>query len=271
VPELPEVETTRRGIEPHLIKGRIQHVRVRNRQLRWPVPEGLEEELRGQVIERVERRAKYLLLGTARGTAILHLGMSGSLRVLAEAIEPGKHDHVDIVLEDGKTLRYRDPRRFGCLLWTNEEPDKHPLLRKLGPEPLSKSFHGGVLYEKSRGRRVAVKQFIMDHHTVVGVGNIYASEALHHSRIHPHRACGRVGKERYQKLSDCIKTTLAKAIDAGGTTLKDFSKSDGQPGYFKQELHVYGRDGEGCLQCSATIARSVLGQRATYFCPECQR
>ncbi|MGB9429648.1 MAG: bifunctional DNA-formamidopyrimidine glycosylase/DNA-(apurinic or apyrimidinic site) lyase [Gammaproteobacteria bacterium] len=271
MPELPEVETARRGIEPHLLGRTVTAIKVRERHLRWPVPRALVQALRGQRIESVTRRGKYLLLETAAGTAILHLGMSGSLRVLAADTPAGKHDHVDIVLNSGKALRLRDPRRFGTLLWTMGNPARHKLLRALGPEPLGDGFNGDYLFAKSRKRKVAIKNFIMDSHIVVGVGNIYASESLFLARIHPERAAGRISHARYVALTKSIRKVLNAAIKSGGTTLRDFSRADGEPGYFRQHLRVYDREGKACEHCGASIRSCVTGQRTTYYCPHCQR
>jgi formamidopyrimidine-DNA glycosylase len=270
MPELPEVETTRRGIEPHLLGRVITGLIVRERRLRWPIPRTLLKALPGQRIEAISRRGKYLLLQTAAGTAILHLGMSGSLRVLPGSTPPQKHDHVDIVFDNNQVLRLRDPRRFGTLLWTTSDPSRHKLLRTLGPEPLSVDFSGDYLFEKSRGRKVAVKSFIMDSHVVVGVGNIYASETLFLAGIHPERAAGRISQARYQLLADSIRKVLSAAIKAGGTTLRDFVREDGAPGYFRQHLRVYDHEGRPCKRCKTPIVASVTGQRATYYCPRCQ-
>ena len=249
----------------------MTEVTVRDPRLRWPVPEEIVEELPGQVIHNVQRRAKYLLIGTPSGTAILHLGMSGSLRILERLVPPGKHDHVDILLDSEHYLRFNDPRRFGCLLWTRGDPLAHPLLSKLGPEPLGKEFHGEHLFRRSRGRRASVKQFLMDAATVVGVGNIYASEALFKAGIHPGRQAGRVSRQRMNLLAESVKAVLEDAISAGGTTLRDFTASDGTPGYFAQELNVYGRAGEPCTVCGDAIRQKVLGQRSTFYCKSCQR
>lgn len=271
MPELPEVETTRRGISPHLLDRLVTGVTIRDSRLRWPVPEEIVAELPGQVIHYVRRRAKYLLIGAPNGTAILHLGMSGSLRVLKRAVPPGKHDHVDIMLDSDRYLRFNDPRRFGCLLWTRGDPLEHPLLSKLGPEPLGKEFDGEYLFRRSRGRRVSIKQFLMDSATLVGVGNIYASEALFRAGIHPGRQAGRVARPRMELLAESVKEVLEDAIRAGGTTLRDFTTSDGSPGYFSQKLCVYGRAGEPCTVCGGAIMHKVLGQRSTYYCKSCQR
>ena len=270
MPELPEVETSRRGIAPWVENQRVTDVIVRDRRLRWPVPEHLEERLEGQTIRSVRRRAKYLFLDTDGGSAIMHLGMSGSLRII-EADEPaGRHDHVDLRMASGKALRFRDPRRFGSLLWSTV-PEEHPLIRSLGPEPLSDAFDGEHLWNASRGRRVAIKQLVMNAGIVVGVGNIYASEALFIAGIHPRRRSDRIARHRMDLLADAIRQVLAKAIDAGGTTLRDFYGGDGAPGYFRQELAVYARDGEPCVRCEAPLSAIVLGQRSTFYCKHCQR
>lgn len=270
MPELPEVETSRRGIAPWLEKQEVTAVTVRERRLRWPIPRVIDRELPGQFIRSLRRRAKYLLFETDRGTLLLHLGMSGSLRIADPAEPPGVHDHVDIVAANGKALRFRDPRRFGSLLWTRN-PGTHPLLRNLGPEPLEPGFDGNWLYGRARGRRVAVKSFIMDSSVVAGVGNIYANEALFAAGIHPKRRADRVALPRMEALAQAIREVLTRAIDAGGTTLNDFHGADGEPGYFEQELKVYGRDGEPCPRCRAPLAVAVVGQRSTFYCPRCQR
>lgn len=270
MPELPEVETTRRGIEPHVVGQRVRRVIVRDARLRWPVPEDLDVRLSGQRIEAVERRAKYLLIKAERGTLIGHLGMSGSLRLVPADQPPAKHEHVDIELESGLSLRYTDPRRFGALLWT-QDPLAHVLLSKLGPEPLTAAFDGGRLYELSRGRSMAVKPFIMDNAVVVGVGNIYAAEALFAAGIDPRRAAGSISRARYDRLAEEIKKVLARSIESGGTTLRDFIGGDGAPGYFKQELFVYGRKGEFCKVCGTGLQEIRLGQRASVYCRKCQR
>ncbi len=270
MPELPEVETSRRGIAPWVEKQQVRGVVVRDRRLRWPIPVDIDRELPGQVIRSLRRRAKYLLFETSAGTAMLHLGMSGSLRII-DADEPaGKHDHVDIQFESGKAVRFRDPRRFGSLLWTHN-PFEHDLLRSLGPEPLSDEFDGDYLWQKARGRRVSIKQFIMNGSIVVGVGNIYASEALFLAGIHPKRRADRISARRMMLLVDAIKTVLQNAIEAGGTTLRDFHGGDGEPGYFQQMLEVYGRDGEPCRRCKRLLSVVVLGQRSTFYCKDCQK
>lgn len=271
MPELPEVETTRRGIAPVLTGRRVTAVRVRQPRLRRPVPASLARELPGQRIEAVMRRGKYLLLQTPAGVVIAHLGMSGSLRILARDAPPGPHDHVDIVFEGGVVLRLRDPRRFGLVLWTRGDPLRHALLRDLGPEPLDEAFGGAYLTARSRGRRAPVKAFLMDARTVVGVGNIYANEALACAGIHPLRAAGRISAGRYERLAACIREVLRAAIEAGGTTLRDFRDGSGRPGYFAVSLGVYGRTGEPCPRCGAPIRCVRQGQRSTWYCPRCQR
>ncbi|MFU6374414.1 bifunctional DNA-formamidopyrimidine glycosylase/DNA-(apurinic or apyrimidinic site) lyase [Pseudomonas otitidis] len=270
MPELPEVETTRRGIAPYLEGQRVSRVVVRERRLRWPIPEDLDVRLSGQRFVAVERRAKYLLLQAETGTLISHLGMSGSLRLVEAGLEAARHEHVDIELESGLALRYTDPRRFGALLWSLD-PHGHELLRNLGPEPLTEAFDGDRLFSLSRGRSMAVKPFIMDNAVVVGVGNIYATEALFAAGIDPRREAGSVSRARYLKLAGEIKRILANAIERGGTTLRDFVGGDGQPGYFQQELFAYGRGGDFCKVCGSTLREVRLGQRASVYCPRCQR
>lgn len=270
MPELPEVETTRRGVEPWSLCQRVVAVQVREPRLRWPVPPDLALRLQGQAIEAVERRAKYLLFRTAGGSLLVHLGMSGSLRVIHDASPLLRHDHVEILLASGDRLRFNDPRRFGCMLWL-EPGASHPLLDGLGPEPLSVDFSGEVLYHRSRGRRGPVKPFLMDGHIVVGVGNIYANEALFLAGIRPDRPAGRIGLARYQRLADHVKQVLTSAISQGGTTLRDFVGGDGKPGYFAQQLYVYGRGGEPCKHCQRPLRECRLGQRATVYCVTCQR
>jgi formamidopyrimidine-DNA glycosylase len=271
MPELPEVETTRRGIEPHMHGHAIAGLVVRQRQLRWPVPARLEQRLRGQTIDAVQRRGKYLLLSVGEGTLIIHLGMSGSLRIIRDEQPPGKHDHVDLLLDNGARLRFTDPRRFGAWLWTGEAPERHPLLASLGPEPLDERFNAVDLHSLSRSRKLAVKSFIMDSHVVVGVGNIYANEALFRAGIHPGRAAGRISQQRYRQLVDAIKAVLEEAIRQGGTTLRDFVGGEGKPGYFSQQLQVYGRRQAPCPRCATPIREARIGQRSSFFCPACQR
>jgi formamidopyrimidine-DNA glycosylase len=270
LPELPEVETTRSGIEPHIVQQTVFSVLVRQAQLRWPIPETLASQLPGQVINKVLRRGKYLLLETQRGTLIIHLGMSGSLRILDPNVPPQKHDHVDIQFSSGVVLRYTDPRRFGCLLWVTDAVASHPLLIKLGPEPLEPNFDPEYLFKRSRRRKAPVKMFIMDSHIVVGIGNIYANEALFMAGINPKRQAGSISKKRYGVLVAAIKTVLAQAIQVGGTTLRDFTGSSGNPGYFKQSLQVYGRGEMACVNCHTSLKEIRLGQRTTVYCPKCQ-
>ena len=270
MPELPEVETTRRGIIDHIKDRKIEQVVVRQRALRWPVPEDLSATLSGQPVIDVQRRAKYLLLRTPPGTLLIHLGMSGSLRILNREVPPAKHDHIDLVFTGNTCLRYTDPRRFGSFLWQEGDPNSHPLLSSLGPEPLTESFDGDHLFQASRNRHAPIKSFIMDNRVVVGVGNIYANEALFLSGIHPKRAAGRIGRSRYDRLATNIKHILSRAIEVGGTTLRDFTNSSGNPGYFKQSLQVYGRGKEACKTCSASLKEIRLGQRSTVYCPRCQ-
>jgi formamidopyrimidine-DNA glycosylase len=271
MPELPEVETTRRGIAPHLRGQRIAGVIVRNRALRWKVTPKLEAVLAGQTIRHVGRRAKYLLVGTDSGTLILHLGMSGSLRLITAGTPPGKHDHVDLVFDSGKVLRFTDPRRFGSVHWTTHDPLQHRLLRGLGVEPLGHELTGRYLHERSRGRTLAIKHFLMDSHIVVGIGNIYASEALYMAGINPRRAAGRVSRKKYDLLAEVIREVLTDAIRAGGTTLRDFVDGDGRPGYFRMHLNVYGKTGEPCISCRMPIREIRQGQRTTFYCPQCQK
>ncbi|WP_026292698.1 bifunctional DNA-formamidopyrimidine glycosylase/DNA-(apurinic or apyrimidinic site) lyase [Rubritalea marina] len=269
MPELPEVETSCRGIRPHLVGKSIDHIEVLNGQLRWPVSEEIHS-LRQAQVHSVSRRSKYILIETGDGHMIIHLGMSGSLRVI-DADEPlKKHDHLIFHLPDGKQMRYHDPRRFGCALWTHESPARHTLIRSLGPEPLSEAFTPEHLIQSCEGRQRTIKQHIMDGHVVVGVGNIYACEALHFSKINPKKPAAKVSKPKLRLLHQNIRKVLSNAIEQGGTTLRDFTKSDGQPGYFQQELYVYGREAEPCKVCDGTIKRVVLGQRSTFYCPRCQ-
>jgi formamidopyrimidine-DNA glycosylase len=270
MPELPEVETTRRGIAPSVIGQRIAQVTVRNPHLRWPVPRELDAELRGRIVTDVGRRGKYLLLSLEGGTLILHLGMSGHLRLLTRPRAVEKHDHIDIVFTNGHYLRLHDPRRFGAVCWTTSEPLKHPLLAHLGPEPLEQAFDGRYLYRESRGRKTSIKSFIMDSRIVVGVGNIYANEALFLAGIRPTRPAGRISIARYQYLADAIQQVLREAIAQGGTTLRDFLNSNGRPGYFEPHLKVYGREDLPCPRCDTTILQLRQGQRSTYYCQRCQ-
>lgn len=269
MPELPEVETTRAGLAPHLLGQRITSVIVRRPDLRWPIPADLPDLLLGQRVAAVRRRAKYLLIDVAGGSAIWHLGMSGSLRVLDAATPVRKHDHVDVALQSGRVLRFNDLRRFGCLLW-QAAGQVHPLLHNLGPEPLSDAFDGDHLWRCGQGRNTAVKTLLMDQRVVVGVGNIYAAESLFRAGIDPRRAAGRVSLRRYRQLADAVRTILHYAIRRGGTTLRDFISPDGAPGYFEQELFVYGRGGMPCRVCATPLRVMALAARATVWCPHCQ-
>jgi formamidopyrimidine-DNA glycosylase len=270
MPELPEVETTRRGLAPYVVGRSIAAVEVREPRLRWPVAKALSTKLAGQRIDALERRGKYLLFGTKAGTLLVHLGMSGSLRYLHDAPAHGLHDHVDMRFAGGGLLRFNDPRRFGSWLLTTA-PAKHRLLRDLGPEPLSAEFTAEYLWKASRGRQVAIKQQLMNGRIVVGVGNIYANEALYRAGIHPLRAAGRIAHARFEPLVTAVRDVLNDALAEGGTTLRNSVDGDGNPGYFRQRLNVYERDGEACKRCGARIVRRVHGQRATYFCPRCQK
>jgi formamidopyrimidine-DNA glycosylase len=271
MPELPEVETTRKGIEPHLLGQRISRVIVRQPRLRWPIPNDLPAQLKGRKVVTVGRRGKYLLIGFRHGHLLIHLGMSGSLRVLDATSPPQKHDHLDLCLSDGRCLRLRDPRRFGAVLWTGDPPDQHPLLASIGPEPLSDAFNGAYLHRQGMNRRSAIKNLIMDSHVVVGVGNIYASESLFRAGIHPSRGSNRISLARYQTLAEAIRSVLTEAIAQGGTTLRDFQQEDGRPGYFAQQLQVYGRAGDPCPKCGRPVLSRVIGQRSSFFCSHCQR
>jgi formamidopyrimidine-DNA glycosylase len=271
VPELPEVEITRRGLVPHLVGRRVETVLVRNRNLRWPIARNLGVRISGCTVRTVERRAKYLLIDCSNGWLIVHLGMSGSLRVLPQATPAEKHDHFDLVLDSGMIVRLTDPRRFGAVLWVAKNPHAHPLLADLAPEPLGAEFDAGWLHARTRGRSAAIKTVLMDSHTVVGVGNIYATESLFRARINPKTAAGKVSRERCDVLVHAIRETLSAAIDAGGSTLRDFVGSDGNPGYFQQNYYAYGRNGQPCRVCGRAIRLLRQGQRATFYCPQCQR
>lgn len=271
MPELPEVETTRRGIEPLVADKIVEKVRILNAALRWPVPAELIGILPGQKIHSVGRRSKYLLFAFDQGTLIVHLGMTGHLRLDLSASERRKHDHVEISFTDGSALRYNDPRRFGAILWTLADPLQHIRLASLGPEPFTADFNASYLYQLSRGRKLAVKPFLMDAHVVVGVGNIYASEALFGAGIAPVRSAGSISKAAYGRLVQSVTDILTAAIAAGGTTIRDFADAEGRPGYFTQKLCVYGRAGQACPSCETLIKQVKLGQRSTYYCPTCQR
>ena len=271
MPELPEVETTLRGLEPHLVGQRITGVAIRHTQLRWPIPKNLSKLLRGQTIRSIRRRAKYLLIEFDHGTLILHLGMSGSLRILPADTAPETHDHFDLLLANGLLMRLRDPRRFGAVLWHTGDPAQHPLLAKLGVEPLLDEFDTNYLYHATRKRSAALKLVIMDSHVVVGVGNIYANEALFRAGIRPQLAAGKLSKPRCARLVQTIRETLREAIKLGGSSLRDFVGSDGNPGYFQQHYWVYGRAGEPCKKCGTPIKQIRQGQRSSFYCPECQQ
>lgn len=270
MPELPEVETTCQGIKPYLEGKTVKRMTVRQPSLRWPIPLDKAKALEGQSIQKVSRRGKYILLDVADGYWLIHLGMSGSMRVVTTDELPRKHDHVDLELMDGSVIRFNDPRRFGCWLFQPNEEGEHSLLLHLGVEPLSEAFNGAYLFKQSRQRQVAVKNFIMNSHVVVGVGNIYASESLFDAGISPKRAAGNISLARYEKLAASIKKILARSIEQGGTTLRDFINSDGNPGYFKQSLNVYDLEGQPCKQCSKPIKKITQGQRSTFFCSTCQ-
>ena len=269
MPELPEVEVSRLGVSPHLLGNTITRMVIRERRMRWPIPEEISLA-EGQKVVAVKRRAKYLLIETQAGTIVLHLGMSGKLRVIDSATPLVKHDHVDIILNTGKCLRFNDPRRFGAVLWQAPSASL-AMLDNLGPEPLTDDFDDNRLFSLSRNRKGPVKNFIMDNRVVVGVGNIYANEALFLAGIDPRRPAGNISEQRYQRLTQTIKQVLAKAIEQGGTTLKDFAQTDGNPGYFAQHLNVYGRKGKPCEVCGKEIQSKVIGQRNTFFCTHCQR
>jgi formamidopyrimidine-DNA glycosylase len=270
MPELPEVETTRRGLAPHVIGRAIRRVEVREPRLRWPVAKDLAPRLADARIDSLERRGKYLLFGTEAGTLLVHLGMSGSLRYLPAAAAPSTHDHIDVHFADGSSLRFNDPRRFGSFMLTRA-PHRHPLLKALGPEPLGAAFTADYLADACRGRRVAIKQQLMNGRIVVGVGNIYANEALFRAGIHPMRAAGRVARARFEPLVTAVRAVLLDAIEEGGTTLRNFVGGDGRPGYFRSALQVYDREGQPCLRCGTPITHRVVGQRSTYYCARCQR
>ena len=271
MPELPEVETTRRGLLPHVVGRRVDGVVVRDARLRWPVPADLDKTLRGERITGLRRRGKYLVFDCPHGHLLVHLGMSGRLSLVPEGTPARRHDHVDVNLEGHSTLRLTDPRRFGACLWLEGDAEDHELLRHLGLEPFDPAFDGAALHRLSRGRSTAIKHFLMDARVVTGVGNIYASEALFHAGIHPSRPAGRISRARYDRRAEAIRATRERALAAGGTTLRDFAAVDGSLGHFQSETAVYGRDGEPCRACRAPIRLVRQGQRSTYYCPRCQR
>jgi formamidopyrimidine-DNA glycosylase len=269
MPELPEVETTRLGISPWIVGKKIKKVIIRERRFRWKIQDDLEKKLEGKKIQSIKRRAKYLIFDTDYGSAIIHLGMSGSLRIIKDTEPPNKHDHVDFLFNNGMGLRLHDPRRFSSLLWTMDV-SSHFLFLKLGVEPLSKDFTETYLNLKAKKRRIPIKQFIMNAHIVVGIGNIYASESLFQAGINPKTQTGRISKKRFSILVKSIKNILESAIKAGGTTLRNYYKTDGDPGYFKQYLYVYGRKGKPCHICKRKISSITIGQRSTFYCKNCQ-
>ena len=270
MPELPEVETARRGLEPHVVGRRIESVCVRDPRLRWPVPRQLSARLAGRTVHALVRRGKYLLFSLDDGCLLVHFGMTGTLTVCKSQAPPGLHDHVDILLDSGALLRFHDPRRFGAVLWVDDAA-RHPLLAHIGCEPLDPAFSGAMLAERARGKRQPVKAFLMDGRIVAGVGNIYASEALHAAGVHPSRAAGRVSASRWERIAEAVVHTLAGAITAGGSTLRDFVGSDGKPGAYQQSHQVYGREGQGCPTCERTIRAIRQAGRSTFYCPGCQR
>ncbi len=271
MPELPEVEITLRGLAPHLVGQRVTGVVIRQPQLRWPIPPNLPGLLAGQTIRSLRRRARYLLAEFDHGILILHLGMSGSLRMLPAGTPPEKHDHFDLLLASGMLMRLRDPRRFGAVLWHSGDPAQHPLLSGLGPEPLSNEFNGRYLHLVTRGRKSSIKQCLMDNHIVAGVGNIYANETLFHAGIRPQFAAGRLSLPRCEKLAEQVRATLAEAIRQGGSSLRDFVNAAGQPGYFHLDFWVYSRAGEPCRKCGTRIRQLRQGQRSSFYCPRCQK
>ena len=271
MPELPEVETTCRGIAPHIVGQTIKQLIIRQPQLRWPVPETLNKVLCGQEIHSVTRRAKYLLFSTDAGTMLIHLGMSGSLRIMSAGQSPGKHDHIDFIFNNDTVLRFNDTRRFGAVLWADAPVEQHPLLKDLGPEPLLDDFNGELLYQRANNRKIPVKSFIMNSHVVVGIGNIYANEALFMAGLLPSRPAGSISLAHYEKLADCIRIILRQAILQGGTTLRDFVNEAGKPGYFQQQLRVYGRANQPCIDCQQLLTEIRMANRSTVFCNTCQR
>ena len=271
MPELPEVETSRRGIEPHLKNRTITNIIIRQHKLRWPIPKDLPSLAKGKKILDVCRRAKYIYLKLDNGNIIIHLGMSGSLRICTNKTPPEKHDHIDITVSSNKILRLRDPRKFGCVLWEPADINQHRLISPLGPEPLEDVFNAEYLHKKASKRQCSIKSFIMNSHIVVGVGNIYASESLFRAGINPKRKAGNISLSRMKKLVEAIKLTLELAIEEGGTTLKDFTGINGQPGYFAQKLLAYGRNGKKCMSCDGIIKQITQQARSTYYCSTCQR
>jgi len=270
MPELPEVEITKRGLEPHIVGRQVLSAQIYQKQLRWEIPSHLPTTIKGEFIKKISRRAKYILIKFSNGTLVMHLGMSGSISVVASGEALKKHHHFELILDNSTSMRFHDSRRFGSILWQKNN-EQLSLFKNFGPEPLSNEFNDNTLYLSSKGRKKNIKAFIMDSSIVVGVGNIYASESLFLAGISPKRVAGKTSKKRYQALTQCIKQILTEAINNGGTTLNDFSNIDGEPGYFSQVLSVYGRDDMSCYQCNGTIKRIVQNQRASYYCPRCQK
>ncbi len=270
MPELPEVETTKLGLEPHIVGKQVLSVQIHQKQLRWEIPSHLPKTIKEGIIKKISRRAKYILIKFSNGTLVMHLGMSGSISVVPSREVLKKHHHFELILDNSTSMRFHDPRRFGSILWQKNN-EQLSLFKNLGPEPLSNKFNDNTLYLSSKGRKKNIKTFIMDSSIVVGVGNIYASESLFLAGISPKRISGKTSKKRYQVLTQCIKQILSEAINNGGTTLNDFSNIDGEPGYFSQVLSVYGRNDMSCYQCDGTIKRIVQNQRASYYCPRCQK
>lgn len=271
MPELPEVETTRRGLLPHVVGRRFRGVVVRNPNLRWPVPRDLEARLKGEEVLAIRRRGKYLLFDCRKGHLLVHLGMSGRISLVAEGAPARAHDHVDLHFDGERAVRLTDPRRFGALLWLEAPAENHVLLRGLGLEPLEKTFGGVALHALARGRRVAVKQFLMNARVVTGIGNIYASEALHEAGVHPERSAGRISAARWERIAAAIRATLERALAAGGSTLRDFASAEGRAGHFQYQFAVYDREGKPCRRCGTPIRALRQGQRSTFYCPRCQR
>ena len=271
MPELPEVVVTLQGVLPHILGKKISHITIRNPNLRWPVPRDLSKKLSGRKLESARQRSKYMLFKFSHGHMMIHLGMSGNLKVLPNGASPEKHDHVDIYFDGKIILRFSDPRRFGSILWVDGIPERHKLLKNLGPEPFSPEFSAAHLYSLSRGRTVTIKQFLMDNKNLLGVGNIYANEVLFLSGINPKRAAGRISLSSYDNLASNVINVLTKAIKQGGTTLQDFSGNEGKSGYFRQELYVYGRGGKPCLKCKKPLKEIKLGQRSSVYCSACQK
>jgi formamidopyrimidine-DNA glycosylase len=271
MPELPEVETTRRGLLPHMLGRRFSGAVVRNAALRWPVSPGLARSLQGEEVLGIRRRGKYLLIDCPKGHLLVHLGMSGRLSIVERDLPARAHDHVDLQLEGAKSLRLTDPRRFGAMLWLKGPAENHALLRGLGLEPLDSAFTGAALQRLASGRRVAVKQFLMNGRILTGVGNIYASEALFQAGVHPLRSAGRISAARWERIARAVRATLERALAAGGSTLRDFASAEGRPGHFQYQFSVYDREGEPCLHCGTTIRALRQGQRSTFYCPRCQR